>query len=69
MSTNEFNDQQLMTAAKLIVCSRKEVSCELLQQRLNIGPVRAGSLLQQMQIAGEVMPSPLPGRFIVVRSA
>ena len=69
MPANDFNDFHLLTIAKCIVRARREVSSALLQQRLNIGPVRAGSLLQQMQLAGDVKPGLLPGHFAVVRSA
>lgn len=64
MPADDFNDHQLLTIARRIVLARRrEVSVALLQQWLNIGPVRARSLLDQMELDGEVKPTmPRPGR-------
>jgi hypothetical protein len=65
MPTSEFNDHKLLATAKLIVRQMREVSPTLLQQRLYIGPVRAATLLYQIQCEGDVSASLLPSRWTV----
>lgn len=49
MPANNSDDYHLLLMiTKLIVRTRAKVCGELLQQRLNMLPVRAGSLLQQI---------------------